>query len=342
MAAPVDNDPPTFSYTEPVLRTVDENSRRGTAIEGPVEATDPEHDRLVYSLDNTHDNKFEIDRNTGQLRVGSAANLDHETGSTYSVTVSVSDPFNPAVTQRVTINVTDVNEAPEATDDSATTNEDTPVSIDLLDLVSDPDSDDLTLGVRNRPRRGTAVLEPITYEITYTPNANQHGSDSFSYIVSDGRLNDTGEITLTIDPVNDPPVFRSSSAELEVAIDAQAGDNVGRPFIAIDIDGDTPTYTLSFSSEFAIDERRGQITVKQGATIDPLVDSYYVTVTADDQQGQVNSTVSVDLTIRVVEQPTPQPAGGSGGGLVQEAAAAAAVVDRRRFRSPPTRSLTGT
>ena len=214
----------------------------------------------------------------------------------------------------MTINVTDVNEAPEATDDSATTNEDTPVSIDLLALVSDPDSDDLTLGVRNRPRRGTAVFEPITYEITYTPNANQHGSDSFSYIVSDGRLNDTGEITLTIDPVNDPPVFRSSSAELEVAIDAQAGAFVGRPFIAIDIDGDTPTYTLSFSSEFAIDERRGQITVKQGATIDSLGDSYYVTVTADDQQGQFNSTVSVDLTIRVVGQPTPQPAGGSGGG----------------------------
>ena len=85
---------PTNPPDETGQRSVDENSRHsiGAAV------TDPETTRLQPTP---------LTKSRGQLRVGSAANLDHET-----VVVSVSDPFNPAVTQRVTINVTDVNEAP--------------------------------------------------------------------------------------------------------------------------------------------------------------------------------------------------------------------------------------
>ena len=212
----------------------------------------------------------------------------------------------------VTVTVENVNEAPVAADDTASTDEDTSLTVNVLPLASDPDGDPLTLSLGAGPGHGTATVDAANYEITYTPSVNYHGPDRFTYIVSDDRLTDRGEITLSINPVNDSPVFRSSTAEFEVAIDAEAGDFVGR-LTATDNDGDTPIYTLSYSPEFEIHERSGAITVRQDATIDPSVDSYYVSVTADDQQGQYNSTASADVTIKVVEQVTPLTSSGSTG-----------------------------
>ena len=145
VAAPVDNDPPTFSPDETGQRSVDENSRHRTAIGAAVTATDPERDGLVYSIDTNHGNRFEIVRTSGQLRVGSAADFDRELRDTYEVTVSVSDPFNPPVTQRVTVTIEDVNEPPVAEDDSITTPEDMPAAIHVLTNDSDPEFADLSV-----------------------------------------------------------------------------------------------------------------------------------------------------------------------------------------------------
>ena len=76
-------------------------------------------DTLTYGLLSGADaDSFDIESTTGQLKTKAA--LDHETKDTYMVTVTVSDGkdaednFDPAVddTIRVTIMVTDVNEAP--------------------------------------------------------------------------------------------------------------------------------------------------------------------------------------------------------------------------------------
>ena len=315
VAAPVDNDPPTFSPDETGQRSVDENSRHLIAIGLPVEATDPESDRLVYSIDTTHENRFEVGRRSGQLRVGSAADLDRELRETYEVTVSVSDPFNPPVTQRVTVTIEDVNEPPVAEGDSITTREDTPAAIHVLTNDSDPEFADLSVTAPTTTRNASLVVEPSGI-ILYGPNTNFNGQDSFTYQITDGTHRATATVIVVVTPVNDAPEFSTGPVELEVAKAAEAGDNVGKAVTATDIDGDTPRYTLSFSSEFEIDERSGQITVKQGATIDPMVDSYGVTVTADDQQGQFNSRASVDVTINVLEQVTRRTTttGGGGGG----------------------------
>ena len=54
---------------------------------------------------------FDIESGTGQLRTSAA--LDHEFRSSYEVTVNVSDNNGGSDSISVTINVTDVNEAPE-------------------------------------------------------------------------------------------------------------------------------------------------------------------------------------------------------------------------------------
>ena len=72
---------------------------------------------------------------------------------------------------------------------------------------SDTNSAQLSWSLLSSPSNGTAVVDgngssPEVF--TYQPNANYHGSDSFSVQVSDGDANDSITINLTINPVDDP------------------------------------------------------------------------------------------------------------------------------------------
>ena len=74
------------------------------------------------------------------------------------------------------------------------------------------------------PSQGTAIIKAgSTTEVTYTPNANFHGSDSFTYVVSDGNGGtDTGTVDVTVTAVNDPPVATNDTAS--TAEDTAGGD----------------------------------------------------------------------------------------------------------------------
>jgi hypothetical protein len=57
------------------------------------------------------------------------------------------------------------------------------------------------------PAKGTAVLDPVTNQVTYTPNANANGSDTFGYTVTVGTAtSNPALVSITIAPVNDAPV----------------------------------------------------------------------------------------------------------------------------------------
>ena len=103
-----------------VAREVAENSPAGTAVGAPVKAIDEDGDTLTYVLGGTDVDSFDINRQTGQITVKSA--LDVETDASYSVTVEARDPSYVDTTSTdsmdsitVTITVTNVDEAPEIT-----------------------------------------------------------------------------------------------------------------------------------------------------------------------------------------------------------------------------------
>lgn len=105
------------------------------------------------------------------------------------------------------------NSLPVANDDTDTTDEDQPVDINVLENDSDDDNDPLTLSIGDAPTNGTAVVDnndtpgnPSDDTITYTPNDNFSGSDSFTYQIDDGKGGtDTAQVDVTINPGNDPP-----------------------------------------------------------------------------------------------------------------------------------------
>ena len=131
--------------------------------------------------------------------------------------------------------ITDDDSSPVAASLSLSANEDTAVPVVLV--ASDPDCQPLTYSIVTPPAHG--ALSGSGADLTYTPAANYHGSDSFTFRASDGvNESNIATVSITVNPVNDPPVASPNSAIL--AEDSFA--MVGLP--ATDIDGDPLTYSI--------------------------------------------------------------------------------------------------
>ena len=96
------------------------------------------------------------------------------------------------------------NGAPTCVDGSDTTAEDTIVTGAVA--CSDPEVDALAIELVSSASNGFVVLG-ADGTFAYTPAAHFHGSDSFTFRASDGiDVSDTRTFSITITPVNDPPV----------------------------------------------------------------------------------------------------------------------------------------
>lgn len=202
-------------------------------------------------------------------------------------------------TATVTVTITAVNDGPDATNDTATTDEDTAVAISVLGNDTDPDSTPTISGVSNA-QNGTPVVNG-NGTITFTPNANFHGTATFDYTITDGTLSDTATVTVTVDAVNDVPVAVDDTGSTDAATPITFTDltaNDTDPDIATDaqtltvtavanaVNGTvvlsngqaifTPTSTQSGSFEYTVSDGNGgtdigavTITINQANVIPP-------------------------------------------------------------------------
>ena len=194
----------------------------------------------------------------------------------------------------------------------------------MLANDSDPEDDlsELLLAVVTAPLNGRAsVNEPVDVgdrrTITYEPNADYHGADTFTYQARDTgspSLSSTASVSIEVDAVNDAPTFASPATTRSVSERAEAGDNVGAPVMAADIDeNDALTYSLSGPDAFSfVIDAAGQIAVGAGVTFDAATTpEYAVTVEARDRVG---APASIDVTITVTAGPVISGGGFVGGG----------------------------
>jgi len=122
-------------------------------------------------------------------------------------TYTVSDGIE-SMAVPVAVVVSDVNDAPVAGDDAFSTAEDTPITITQVQLLAndtDPEIQLLDVTVVSGATNGT-VVDNGNDTYTFAPAANFTGAATFQYTVFDGITNDTGLVTITVTPVNDPPV----------------------------------------------------------------------------------------------------------------------------------------
>jgi cysteine-rich repeat protein len=112
-----------------------------------------------------------------------------------------------AATGTVTVTVGAGNDAPIATDDTATTPEDVPLVLSVAALIgNDSDGEGQTLAVTSVGAASGGDVTLVGETITFVPTLNQHGTARFDYAVSDGAASDTGTVVVTVTPVNDAPV----------------------------------------------------------------------------------------------------------------------------------------
>jgi hypothetical protein len=209
-----------------------------------------------------------------------------------SFTYTVSDGHGGTATTTVSITITPVNDPPSASDDAATTAEDTAVTVSVLANDSDLDGDTLTLASVTQGAKGTAAISGN--QVSYTPNANANGSDSFSYTVSDGHGGTaTASVSVTITPVNDPPTAVADSAttpeDTPVTVSVRANDS--------DLDGDTLTVsavTQGTKGSAAISGSGATVTYTPNANANGS-DSFTYTV-SDGHGGTATANVSITIT----------------------------------------------
>ncbi len=123
----------------------------------------------------------------------------------------------------------------------------------MLANDTDPDGslDPATVNIGSGPANGSLSVHPVTGVVTYTPDANYAGADSFTYTVrdNDGAVSNLARVHLEVTPVNDAPVANddgslaipvSTAEDTALAIDVLANDT--------DLDGSLDPATVSILS----------------------------------------------------------------------------------------------
>ena len=309
------NRPPEFDSAT-AAREVPENTEAGVAIGAPVTAADPDTgDTPAYTLEGADLDSFDIDSASGQIQTKPGVTYDHETKSSYSVTVKADDKNGGTATIDVTITVTDVDEPPEF--DSATATREVPENTEAGGNIgapvtaNDPDTGDTLTYTLEGADADSFDIDSASGQIQTKIGVTYDHETKSSYSVTVKADDNNGgtaaiDVTITVADVNEPPEFDSATAAREVPENTEAGGNIGAPVTAADPDtGDTPAYTLegADADSFDIDSASGQIQTKIGVTYDhETKSSYSVTVKADDNNG---GTATIDVTITVTDVDEP-------------------------------------
>lgn len=210
-----------------------------------------------------------------------------------SVTFSISDGQGGSTSQTFLISINAVNDPPTflyGGDGSGayTMLEDTVLN-DQLPGASDVESGSVTYAAVSGPAYGTLVLDSGG-SFTYTPNANYHGPDSFTYAISDGTGATTGATgTITILSVNDLP----SLGTIDLTTDEDTPINGG--FSAVDVDGDALTYTLTSSPSLGVVTLSGSSFTYTPHPDANGYDSFNYEV-SDGNGGVISGTVNLTIT----------------------------------------------
>lgn len=178
-----------------------------------------------------------------------------------------------------------------AVDDSASTDEDAAVTIDVL--LNDTDAVASSIEISTQPANGNAVVNAATNDVTYTPNVNFNGDNAFSYTVRnvDGVVSNTAVVTVTVAPVNDTPVAANDTYDVVVSstttLTVLANDS--------DVDMDTLSTTVVVGTEPTLgtltSNPDGSFTYVANAVAGS--DSFSYTVS----DGALSATATVNITV---------------------------------------------
>jgi hypothetical protein len=236
------------------------------------------------------------------MLTGTGANRSYQPNPDFngadSFTFKANDGANDSNTSTVNITISEVNDSPVATDDTASTAEDVTLQITASDLTTNDSAGPSNENVQvltvtsvssTIDTHGTVSLSSGT--ISYSPDQNYNGPASFTYEVCDNGLTDgaadskcaTATVNVTVNSVNDAPTLNAIANQT-----VYVGTTLS--FTAVGSDIDLPPQTLSYSLSGS---------VPSGATINSTSGAFGWTPTAA-QGGEIYT-----LTVRVTDNGSP-------------------------------------
>ncbi|MBN56654.1 MAG: hypothetical protein CMI04_03060 [Oceanospirillaceae bacterium] len=275
------NDLPVIDQGATTSLTTPENTEGNITLT----ASDADDDSLSWSV-------------SAAATHGSASVVDGNVSYTPNENFNGSDSFTVQVTDGtatdiivVNVTVTAVNEAPEInqSEASVTTDEDTEGTTTLT--ATDTDGDVLSWSVSSAASNGLATV--TGGNVTYTPNENFNGSDSFTVLLSDGELSDTIEVSVTVNELNDAPVIDQGATTILTTDEDEEQTLV---LSASDVENDSLNWSVSSAAA------NGFASVVDGTvTYQPAPDfngtDAFVVMVSD---GTDSATIAVSVTVNAV------------------------------------------
>ena len=143
------------------------------------------------------------------------------------------------------------NQSPTARRDTAITREEVSVLVPVLANDDDPESDSISLqAIATDPGNGSAVVDPVEEQVTYTPDPGFRGTDSFSYVISDSQGDESVgfvQVAVMREPSSNTAPVATDDPDFEVQAGTADGpldvlindfDPDGDEFTIIDVTGD--------------------------------------------------------------------------------------------------------
>ena len=280
-----------------------------TPLDIVLSATDPDGEALTFTPGvPTHGSLLGFGNRWTYIPNANFNGLD-------SFTFTATDTHSNSNVATVTINVTPVNDAPVAVNDTHSTSEDTALTVSAPGLLlNDADVDGqlptVALGSVVGPTKGALAIN-ANGSFTYTPNANANGTDSFTYQATDGALtSNTATVTIAVTAVNDAPVAVNDtySTVEDVSLVVNAANGV------LKNDTDVDSTALSVVLPVATAPQHGTLTLNADGsfTYAPASnyngpDSFAYQVT---DGSATSTTATVSITVNAVNDP-PQTQGQS-------------------------------
>ena len=277
-----------------------------------VNDTDPDSDTLTATLVN--------DVSTGSLSLASDGSFTYTPVIGFTGTVefnySAGDGGISSLPENVTITVNAVsNNAPVASVDSGSVNEDTTLYDTLT--ATDLDGDSLTFSIVSQASNGVATItNSATGAFNYVPGANYNGADSFTFKANDGTDDsNTATFSITVNSVNDAPIWSPVIPDKTVGVSESTnidlftyhldvdGSDLATSFSINSISPPSPDFTCSITSDRYLD-------CIWNSAPPALPQLFDVTVNADDGNGG-SATDTVAITVDPSAggscQPIPDP-----------------------------------
>lgn len=291
-----------------------------TPVDGQVDGSDVDGDPLTYSKGSDPEHGTVVVNPDGSYTY--TPDPDYNGPDAFDVVID--DGHGGITTTTVNVDVTPVNDAPVAMDDSAGTGFNTPVSGNVLTNDTDVDTpheqlkvtqfevegDDATYAAGDTVTIadvGTLVIDEDGSYI-FTPEAGYEGSvPTVTYTVSDGELTDTAELSITVGE-NQPPVANAAT------ISPVEDTPIAVPLTGSDVDGTVASVTVTGGP----DASQGQLVYDDDGDPDtdpvavplgtPLTPAQAATVTFVPAQDYNGSVDPVTFTVTDDAGATSEPA----------------------------------